>query len=208
MEEILDLYARPYDPAWPLVCMDEASRQLVAEVRVPLPMQAGQEARYDSEYQRNGTANIFMACEPLAGKRFTRVTERRTKTDWAHFIKYLLDEPYATAQGIRIVMDNLNTHAKASLYEAFSPAEAKRLADRLDIHHTPKHGSWLNVAEIELSHLSRQCLNRRIPDRQTFDREITAWTTRRNNDTAKISWQFTTVDARIKLKRLYPSIIY
>lgn len=207
MEEILDLYARPYDPAWPLVCMDEASRQLMAEVRAPMPMQPGQETRYDSEYQRNGTANIFMACEPLAGKRFTRVTERRTKTDWARFIQYLLDEPYAAAQGIRLVMDNLNTHAKASLYEAFPPTEAKRLADKLDIHHTPKHGSWLNVAEIELSHLSRQCLNRRIPDRQTFEREIIAWTTQRNSDSAKISWQFTTADARIKLKRLYPSLV-
>lgn len=208
MEEVLDLYAQPYDPTCPLVCMDEASKQLVKEVRQPLPIQPGQPERYDSEYQRNGTANIFMACEPLVGQRVTQVTERRTKTDWAHFIKRLLDDHYAHVPHIRLVMDNLNTHHKSSLYEAFEPAEAKRLADKLLITHTPKHGSWLNVAEIEISHLARQCLNnRRIPDFDTMTHEVTAWTNQRNNQNACVNWQFSTQNARIKLQHLYPKIL-
>lgn len=206
MEEVLDLYALPYDPAFPLVCMDEASKQLVAEVRKSLPLKPGSMPRYDSEYQRNGTANIFIACEPLMGKRFTKVTERRTKVDWAHFIKELLDGPYAHVPRICLLMDNLNTHHKSSLYEAFPAPEAKRLADKLEIHYTPKHGSWLNVAEIEISHLSRQCLDRRLPDKSTMESQISAWTTQRNNENAKVSWQFTTQNARTKLKKLYPSI--
>jgi transposase len=182
------------------------STQLIGEVRAPLPAQPGQPLRYDTEYKRNGTANIFMAFEPLAGQRYTKVTEQRTKVDWAHFIKELVDQHYPHVEKIRLVMDNLNTHTKASLYEAFDPPEAKRIADKLEIHYTPKHGSWLNMAEIELSHLSRQCLGGRIAARATLIKKVQAWNLERNERHAKARWQFTTEDARVKLHRLYPII--
>ena len=206
MEDVLDVYHRPYDPDRPVVCMDEASKQLIAEVRQPLPAQPGRTAKYDSEYERRGTANFFMAVEPLAGKRTVQVTDRRTKIDWAHFICHLLLTVYAGAAKVVLVMDNLNTHGIGSLYEAFDPATARALASRLEIHHTPKHGSWLNMAETELSILSRQCLDRRIDCKQIVAREVAAWEQDRNVHESKIDWQFTTADARIKLKRLYPSI--
>ena len=206
MEDVLDVYHRPYDPKRPVVCMDEASKQLIAEVRQPLPAQPGRIARYDSEYERRGTANFFMAVEPLAGKRTVRVTDRRTKIDWAWFIRYLLLTVYPEAAIVVLVMDNLNTHGIGSLYEAFDPATARALASRLEIHHTPKHGSWLNMDETELSILSRQCLDRRIDCKETMTREVAAWEHDRNAHKSKIDWQFTTADARTKLKRLYPSI--
>jgi hypothetical protein len=206
MEDVLDVYHRPYDPQHPLVCMDEASKQLIAEVRQPLPAQPGRTAKYDSEYERRGTANFFMAVEPLAGKRTVRVTDRRTKIDWAQFICHLLLVVYAKAAKVVLVMDNLNTHGIGSLYEAFDPATARALASRLEIHHTPKHGSWLNMAETELSVLSRQCLDRRIDCKETMTNEVAAWEQARNSNESKIDWRFTTADARIKLKRLYPSI--
>jgi len=206
MEDVLDVYHRSYDPERPMVCMDETSKQLIGEVREPLPAQPGHIAKYDSEYKRLGTANIFMAVEPLAGKRTVRVTDRRTKIDWAHFIRHLLDEVYANAKQVVLVMDNLNTHGIGSLYEAFDPGTARALAARLEIHYTPKHGSWLNMAETELSILCRQCLGRRIHCQETMTREIAAWEQERNAYESTIDWQFTTADARIKLKRLYPSI--
>jgi hypothetical protein len=206
MEDVLDVYHRPYDPQHPVVCMDEASKQLIAEVRQPLPAQPGRTAKYDSEYERRGTANVFMAVEPLAGKRTVRVTDRRTKIDWAQFICHLLVTVYAGAAKVVFVMDNLNTHGIGSLYEAFDPATARALASRLEIHHTPKHGSWLNMAETELSILSRQCLDRRIDCKAIMSSEVAAWEQARNARKSKIDWQFTTTDARIKLKRLYPSI--
>lgn len=206
MEDVLDVYHRPYDPRHPVVCLDESPKQLVADVRPPLPMEPGQPQRIDSEYQRNGTRNLFLASEPLAGWRHIEVTQRRTKTDWARFIKQLVDVHYPDATRIVLVMDNLNTHRPASLYEAFEPAEAKRIWDRLEIHYTPKHGSWLNVAECELSVLSRQCTNRRIPDEQTLANAVAAWEQERNAMPARVDWQFTTSDARIKLKHLYPQI--
>ena len=184
--------------------MDETSKQLIKETRPPILASPGETLRYDAEYERNGTCNIFLSCEPLKGRRTTKVTEQRKKTDWAQFIKELVDNDYPLADKIILVMDNLNTHAGSSLYEAFEPAEAKRILDKLEIHYTPKHGSWLNMAEIELSHLSRQCLSRRIPDKDTFVREISAWNNQRNTEKAIIDWQFTTADARIKLKKLYP----
>jgi hypothetical protein len=206
MEDVLDVYHRPYDPQRPVVCMDEASKQLIGEVRQPLPPQPGSIAKYDSEYERLGTANIFMAVEPLAGKRTVKVTDRRTKIDWARFIRYLLLIVYPEAAVVMLVMDNLNTHGIGSLYEAFDPATARALAARLEIHYTPKHGSWLNMAETELSILCRQCLNRRIDCKETMTREVAAWEQDRNSRESKIDWQFTTADARVKLKRLYPSI--
>jgi hypothetical protein len=206
MEDVLDVYHRPYDPDRPVVCMDEASKQLIAEVRQPLPAQLGRTAKYDSEYERRGTANFFMAMEPLAGKRTVRVTDRRTKIDWAQFIRYLLLTIYAEADKVVLVMDNLNTHGIGSLYEAFDPATARALASRLEIHHTPKHGSWLNMAETELSILSRQCLDRRIDSKESMTCEVAAWEQNRNTNKSKLDWQFTPADARIKLKRLYPSI--
>ena len=206
MEDVLDVYHRPYDPERPVVCMDEASQQLIAEVRQPLPAQPGRTAKYDSQYERRGTANFFMAVEPLAGKRTVRVTDRRTKIDWAQFICHLLLTVYAGVAKVVLVMDNLNTHGIGSLYEAFDPATARVLASRLEIHHTPKHGSWLNMAETELSILSRQCLDRRIDCKEIMIREVAAWEQNRNANESKIDWQFTTADARIKLKRLYPSI--
>ena len=202
----MELYHRPYDPDEPVVCMDETTKQLTKEVIAPLPPEPGQLERFDTLYQRNGVATIFMLCEPLGGWRRVAVTESKTRQDWAWQIRRLMDEDYPNARKVHLVMDNLNTHGGASLYEAFAPAEARRVLARLEFHHTPKHGSWLNIAEIELSVLSRQCLNRRIPDAPTLVSEIEAWQSARNNRENKVSWQFTTADARIKLKRLYPSL--
>ncbi len=206
MEDVLAVYHLPFDPDYPVVCMDESCKQMIGEVRVPIPCAPGRPARIDDEYVRNGVAEIFMEVEPLAGKRHVAVTERRTRKDWAWQIKEMLDERYPNAIKVRLVMDNLNTHSIASFYETFEPQEARRLAERLEIHYTPKHGSWLNMAEIELSVLKGQCLNRRIPDMATMQAEVAAWEKDRNNSTKKINWQFTTSDARIKLKRLYPKL--
>lgn len=206
MEDVLEVYTRPYDPQRPQVCLDEASKQLVAQTRMPLPVSPGQAAREDYEYERRGTANLFMLFEPLAGKRHVKVTQRRTAADFAHVIKELVDEVYPAAEKIVLVMDNLNTHKPASLYEVFEPSEARRLLDKLEIHHTPKHGSWLNMAETELSVLSRQCLHRRIDNQPELSGEVAAWERRRNEAEVTVEWRFTTTDARIKLKRLYPSI--
>lgn len=206
LEDVLDVYTRPADPQRPLVCLDEISKQLVGERRTPLPAQPGQPPRYDAEYVRNGTANLFMLCEPLRGYRQVTVSERRARGDWAGVIKDLVDVQYPEADAIVLVMDQLNTHHPASLYKAFAPAEAKRLADKLEVHYTPKHGSWLNMAEIELSILSRQCLDRRISDQATLRAEVDAWRARRNRFPGPVDWRFTTSDARIKLHRLYPSI--
>ncbi len=206
MEEVLEVYTRPYDPTRPVVCLDETSKQLVAETRTPLPVEPGQPQRVDYEYERQGTANLFMAVEPLTGQRYVTVTDRRTAVDFAQIVKDLLEVRYPHADKVVLVLDNLNTHKPAALYQAFEPAVAWRLLERLDIHHTPKHGSWLNMAEIELSVLSQQCLNRRIPDATTLVREVTAWQQARNADPRPVNWRFTTADARIKLKRLYPSI--
>jgi len=203
---VLDVYQRPYDPTHPVVCLDETSRQVLAEVRDPLPVAPGRAARHDPEYARDGVVNVFLVSEPLRGWRQVRLSERRTRIDWAHCVRELADVHYPDAERIVLVMDQLNTHSPASLYAAFPPAEAKRLADKLEIHHTPKHGSWLNMAEIELSVLARQCLNRRLGDRATMEREVTAWAAARNHPATTIDWQFTTADARIKLKRLYPVI--
>jgi hypothetical protein len=205
MEEVLEVYHRPYDPKRPVVCVDETFKQLIGETREPLPMRPGTMARYDYVYTRNGVASLFLACEPLQGWRHLAVTDHRCRSDWALFIRGLLEGRYREAEKLVLVMDQLNTHSPASLYEAFPPEEAKRLADRLEIHHTPKHGSWLNMAEIELSALQRQCLDRRLADRATMEREVAAWVGARNAAAAAIDWQFTTEDARIKLKRLYPS---
>lgn len=204
MEDVLDLYHEPCDPERPVICMDETNRQLVGETRVPIPAKPGTVARHDYEYERNGVADVFMFSEPLAGWRRATVTERRTAVDWALQIKTLLDVDFPNARVVRLVMDNLNTHKLGSLYEAFPPAEARRLATRLEIHHTPKHGSWLNVAEIELKALSVQCLDRRIPDINVLKREVAAWEKARNRDAKHVDWQFASKDARIKLKRLYP----
>lgn len=206
MEEVLSIYTQPYDAERPVVCLDESSKQLIGEVRKPLPPEPGQPERFDSEYARNGVANLFIAFEPLVGQRLVEVTDQRTRIDFAHFVKKLVDEHYPTAKTIVLVMDNLNTHDKTSLYEAFEPAEAKRLADKLEIHYTPKHGSWLNMAEIEFSHLSRQCLDRRIESKEILQQEITAWMAERNQQKASMQWRFTVEDARIKLKRLYPLV--
>jgi len=206
MEDILTVYKRDFNPEEPLVCMDETSRQLVRETRRTIPIEAARPERYDYEYERNGVCNLFMFFEPLDGKRHVSVTDRRTKADWAMQIKELLDVRYPVARKVTLVMDNLNTHTGASLYEVFEPHEARRLLDRLDIHYTPKHGSWLNMAEIELGILSRQCLNRRLPDKAILSAEVAAWQNRRNTSQAKVNWRFTTEDARIKLKRLYPTL--
>jgi hypothetical protein len=206
MEDVLGVYHRPYDPARPVVGVDEGGKQLIGEVRPPLPVRPGDAAKEDYEYERNGVANLFVAVEPLAGRRLVGVTDRRTAVDFARFLKRLSDEVYADAERVVLVCDNLNTHTPASLYEAFAPEEARRLAERFEWHHTPKHGSWLNVAECELSVLARQCLGRRIPDRATLEREVAAWQERRNAQVVKIDWQFTTADARVKLKRLYPTV--
>jgi hypothetical protein len=209
MEDVLDVYCRPYDPRFPVVCMDEMSRQLLAHTRAPRPPApgpAGHPAREDYEYRREGTANLFLGCEPLRGWRHLNVTARRTRVDWAWFIKDLVDVHYPAAERIVLVMDNLNTHSPASLYAAFPPAEAKRIADKLEIHYTPKHGSWLNIAESEFSVLSRQCLGQRIADAAAMATVAGAWETARNGAAGPINWQFTTADARITLKRLYPSL--
>ena len=206
MEDVLDVYHRPHDPDRPLVCLDESSKQLVAETRTPLPMEPGQPARHDYEYERNGTANLFMLFAPLEGWREVKVTERRTALDYAQVLKELADEHFAKASKIVLVQDNLNTHTKAALYEAFPPEEARRLVERFEWHYTPKHGSWLNMAESELGVLASQCLDRRIEHHTTLAREVCAWTKRRNTHNAKADWRFTTADARIKLKKLYPSL--
>lgn len=207
MEDVLDVYKLPYDQRYPQVCLDECSKQLVKETRVPLAVEPGQPARHDYEYERNGVCNLFMLSEPLKGWRHVAVTEHRTAIDYAHQLKYLVDECYPDAVKIRLVQDQLNTHRPASLYKAFAPAEAKRILDKLELHYTPKHGSWLNMAEIELSVLSRQCLAQRIPDSESLQREVAAWERSRNAQSRTIDWRFTTDDARIKLKRLYPSIL-
>ena len=207
MEDVLEVYKRPHDPQRPLICMDESSKQMLKEVRLPLPAEPGKVERYDSEYERNGTCNIFMFFEPLAGKRYVDITDNRKAVDWALQIKDLVDNKYPDAQKITLVMDNLNTHQGSSLYKTFPPQEARRILEKLEFCYTPKHGSWLNMAEIELSILSRQCLNRRIPDKQTFVSEVTAWQAKRNESATPMEWRFKTEDARIKLKKLYPTFI-
>jgi hypothetical protein len=204
MENVLEVYQRPYDPRFPLICMDELSKQLTIETHVPLPAQPGRLACFDYEYIRNGTANVFIFTEPLTGWRHVAVTDQRKRTDWAHEIRNLVDVYRPKAKRITLVMDNLNTHSLGSLYEAFPPEEARRIIHRLEVVHTPKHGSWLNMAEIELNVLSRQCLARRIPDKQTLTDETRAWQNQRNGKQARIDWQFTAADARIRLKHLYP----
>jgi hypothetical protein len=206
MEDVLEVYTRPYDPKRPQVCVDETSKQLLDDVREPLPLKPGHPQRYDTEYEREGVANLFMFVEPLAGKRKVKVTERRTKKDWAQAMRELADEEYPEAEVIVVVMDNLNTHSPASFYEAFEPEEARRLVQRFEFHYTPKHGSWLNMAEIELSALGRQCLNRRVADQATLTAEVKAWQDERNASVVKVHWRFTTADARIKLAHLYPRI--
>jgi len=204
MEDVLEVYKKPYDPLRPVICLDETNRQLIGETISPIPMSAGQPERYDYEYVRNGTANIFMMLEPLAARRFTKVTNTRTKIDFAYCLRDLSDKYYPHTEKILLVMDNLNTHSLASLYDAFEPQEARRLAERFEIHNTPKHASWLNMAEIEIGVLSRQCLNQRIPTKDKMEYEVNAWTGNRNNANLTVNWQFTTQDARIKLKHLYP----
>jgi len=206
MEDVLEVYARPYDPRFPVLCMDESSIQLIGEVQEPIPAVPGQPVLVDDEYVRKGVANIFVEVEPLGGKRKVKITERRTQIDWAHFIQEMLEERYADADKVVLVMDNLNTHNTASLYLAFSPDKARRLANRLEIHHTPKHGSWLNVAEIELSALKRQCLSVRIDCIEKMRRKVAAWNNDRNCRQTTVDWQFKTDHARIKLKRLYPKL--
>jgi len=206
MEEVLDVYERPYDPRFPQVCLDETSKQLVGEVTPPLPVAPGQPAREDYEYVRNGVANLFLVTEPLQGWRHLTVTDQRTAVDFAQVIRDLVDVRYPEAERIVLVLDNLNTHTPAALYAAFPPAEAKRLADKVEWHYTPKHGSWLNIAEIEFSVLARQCLDRRIPDQPMLKGEVAAWAVRRNHEGAAVHWRFTTADARIRLRHLYPSI--
>ena len=206
MEDVLEVYARPYDPKLPVLCMDESSMQLIGEVQKPIPAAPGHANLVDDEYVRNGVANIFIEIEPLAGKRKVKITERRTQLDWAHFIKEMLEERYADAKKVILVMDNLNTHNIASLYLAFPPEEARSLANRLEIHYTPKHGSWLNIAEIELSVLKRQCLSVRIDCIEKMRKKVSSWNSDRNNRQTKVDWQFKTDSARIKLKRLYPKL--
>jgi len=206
MEDVLAVYMRPRDPDRPLVCLDESSKQLIAETRVPVPMKPGRPARYDYEYERNGTANLFMVFAPLEGRRHVKVTDRHTAVEYAHVLKELADHHFASAAKIVLVQDNLNIHCPASLYEAFPAAEARRLAERFEWHYTPKHGSWLDLAESELGVLTAQCLSRRIADKQTLIDEIAAWERDRNAKHAKANWHFTTADARIKLKHVYPSL--
>lgn len=205
MEDVLDLYHEPYDPDQPVVCFDEGTKQLISEIQTPLPLQPGQPQRFDYQYERHGTCNMFMFSEPLAAWRHVEVTDQRTMIDYAHCMKYLVDERYPDASLIRVVQDNLNTHKPAALYEAFPPEEARRILQRLEFHYTPKHGSWLNIAEIELNVLNNQCLDRRIGDKEVLITEVNAWNKDRNQRAAGVNWQFTTADARIKLKRLYPS---
>jgi len=207
MEDILAVYKRPYDPDKPMVCMDETTKQLTKETRNPLAAEPSYPARYDYEYRRNGVCNLFMFYEPFGGKRYVSITDHRGKIDWALQIKDLLDNQYPNAEKVVLVMDNLNTHTGAALYEAFQPQEARSLLDRLEIHYTPKHGSWLNIAEIELRVLVSQCLNRRIPDKHTLEKEVAQWQIDRNFLKAKVDWRFSTDNARIKLKRLYPTLL-
>jgi hypothetical protein len=207
MEAVLEVYQTAYDPKIPVICIDEATKQLVKETRVPIPAERGQPERVDYEYDRNGTANLFMVCEPMVGWRRVAVTQQRTALDYAHLLKTLVDSDYAQAEKLIVIQDNLNTHSPASLYKAFEPQEAQRILSRLEFCHTPKHGSWLNMAEIELSILSRQCLERRIADLETLDSEVDAWQDNRNHEETWIDWRFTAADARVKLHRLYPSII-
>ena len=204
MEDVLEVYRRPVDPKRPVVCMDEMPYQLISETRAPQPLQRGRARRYDYEYKREGVANLFLAFAPLLGQRYVCVTARRTAVDWAHFIRYLVDELFPEADCIVLVLDNLNTHVGGALYEAFPPDEARRLLGKLELHYTPKHGSWLNMAEVEFSVLSRQCLDRRIGTQKELARQVTAWVNARNTSGATVHWQFTTAEARIKLKRLYP----
>ncbi len=206
MEDVLEVYHRPYDAHRPLVCLDEASKQLVGETVQPVPAEPGQPERFDYEYVRNGTANLFMLSEPLLGWRAVQVTERRTAKDYAEVVRWLVEEVHAEAEKVVLVQDNLNTHKPASLYEAFPPEQARRILERLEIHYTPKHGSWLNMAEIELSVLTRQCLDRRIDSKEKLCQEVAAWEDERNERQVGVHWQFTTADARIKLQRLYPVI--
>jgi DDE superfamily endonuclease len=206
MEDVLEVCHRPYDAARPLVCLDEASKQLIGEVVEPIPAEPGQPERFDYEYTRNGTANLFMVTMPLLGWRAVHVTERRTALDFAEVVRWLVEEVHEEAEKVVLVMDNLNTHKVASLYEAFPPGQARRIADRPEIHHTPKHGSWLNMAEIELSVLARQCLGRRIETREELEREVEAWEEERNERQVGVRWRFTTADARIKLRHLYPAV--
>jgi hypothetical protein len=206
METVLEVYQRPYDPEYPVLCMDETSKQLVAETRLPLPPRPGEPERYDYEYERHGTANIFLFTEPLGGWRHVTVTERHTRLDWALQVRELLEVHYPNAKRVTLVCDNLNTHSFASLYEAFPPEEARRLMARLELVHTPKHGSWLNIAEIELNVLTRQCFCRMIGDAAVLREQVSAWESERNAKQKGVDWQFTTADARIKLKRLYPKI--
>jgi uncharacterized small protein (DUF1192 family) len=206
MEDILEVYQRPYDPQRPLVCLDETSKQLIAETRVPIAAKPGQPSRHDYEYRRNGTANLFMMFAPLEGWRHVKVTDRHTAVDYAQVLKELSDTHFPGSAKIVLVQDNLNTHKPASLYEAFPPAEARRLVERFEWHYTPKHGSWLDMAESELSVLSSQCLDRRIPDQRVLKDEVEAWEADRNRKHAMANWQFTTADARVKLRRLYPAL--
>ena len=205
MEDTLEVYKRPYDPRFPQICMDEGSKQLLAETRAPIPMKKGKPKREDNEYEREGTCSIFVACEPLAGKRYLKVTERRTKKDWAEFMQEVIDVEYQDAEKIILVMDNLNTHVLSSFYEAFDAPTARSLVEKVEIHYTPKHGSWLNMAETELSILARQCLSDRMPSMDFVEKQVNVWQTERNQAQITINWRFTTEDARIKLKRLYPS---
>ncbi len=206
MEDVLEVYTQPFDPNRPQVCMDETSKQLLSDLREPLSVQPSRPQRVDYEYQREGVVDLFMFFEPLAGKRFVTVTNQRTRKDWAHAMQTLSDEIYPQAEKIVIVMDNLNTHSPASFYETFEPKEARRLANRFEFHYTPKHGSWLNMAEIELGVLIRQCLSRRIADKAALEGEVNAWQNDRNGKVVKVNWRFTSADARIKLKSLYPKI--
>ncbi len=205
MEDVLEVYQRPYDPLMPVVCIDETNKQLIEEVRIPCA--PGKPEKVDSEYVRKGVADIFMIAEPLAGKRETVVTETRTAVDFAHVLQYTSDILYPTTDKIVLVTDNLNTHTPASLYKAFPPEEARRLAERFEWHYTPKHGSWLDMAEIEISVLSRQALSKPLPDFDSFRKQVRSWTAKRNAECSKIHWQFTTKDARVKLAKLYPSIL-
>ena len=204
MEDVLEVYKRPYDPQRPLICMDEMPKQLLTDTRETLPVQPGKAERFDYEYKRGGVADVFMLFEPLAGKRHIEITDQRRRIEWAEVMRIVADELYPEAEKIVVVLDNLNTHVLAAFYLTFAPCEARRLIERFEFHYTPKHGSWLNMAEIELSALVRQCLDRRIPDKDILIREVKAWEDQRNSEVIKVHWQFTTADARVKLKNLYP----
>ena len=206
MEDVLEVYKRPYDPAFPVVCLDETNRQLIEETRKAIPVGPGRPKRTDYEYRRKGVVNLFMMFEPLKAQRHVKLTEQRTRKDWAECIRDLVNVYYPEAEKVVLVEDNLNTHTVGSLYETFEPEEARRLAEKIELHYTPKHGSWLNMAEIEIGVLSRQCLSQYIPTEEKMRREVTAWEQKRNQTNATVDWQFTTADARIKLKKLYPEL--